>query len=156
MSSFPVAGVGRFAVPWSALGYHPAVSLTQDVIIVLGVLAAAWALLVAAIWLHRPSRAVARTALRLIPDLVRLALSLIGDTSTPRGAKVALGGLLVYLLSPIDLIPDFVPGLGSIDDIAIAAVVLRWAGRRVGVDGLYAHWTGSDADFELLRRLIGF
>jgi uncharacterized membrane protein YkvA (DUF1232 family) len=120
-----------------------------------GVLVLTWIVLIAVLWLHRPSRAVAGPALRLVPDLIRLVRSLIGDSATPRRVKVALGGLLIYLLSPIDLIPDFIPGLGSIDDLAVTALVLRWAGRRVGFDGLRAHWAGSEAGFELLLRLLG-
>lgn len=137
------------------LGYHSPVGLIEGLLLTLGLLAATWIVLVAIVWLHRPSRALAGPALRLIPDLIRLVRSLIGDPRTPRHVKVALGGLLVYLLSPIDLIPDFIPGLGSIDDLAVTAIVLRWAGRRVAVDDLRAHWTGSDRGFDLLRRLLG-
>ena len=130
-------------------------NIGQVVIGAITVLVAAWILFVLVIWLRRPTRPLAGPALRLIPDLLRLVRSLIADPSTPRSSKLALGGLLLYLVSPIDLIPDFIPGLGSIDDIAVAAVILRWAGRRVGVNELRAHWTGSDAGFELLRRLLG-
>ena len=114
-----------------------------------------WLLLVAFLWLHRPSRELAGTALRLIPDLVRLVRGLLADSGTPTSIRVALTGLLLYLLSPIDLIPDFVPVIGSADDLIVAAVVLRWVGRRVGLDGLRARWTGDPAGFELLRRLLG-
>ena len=130
-------------------------SVGQIVIVAVTVVVVAWIGFVFVIWLHRPSRALAGSALRLVPDLVRLVRSLIADRRTPLSSKLALGGLLLYLVSPIDLIPDFIPGLGSIDDIAVAAVVLRWAGRRVGLDELRAHWTGSDAGFDLLRKLLG-
>ena len=145
----------RVGGPEASLGYDRAVSVGQIVLVAGTALVAAWILFVLVMWLHRPTRALAGPALRLIPDLVRLVRSLIADRSTPRSAKLALGGLLLYLLSPIDLIPDFIPGLGSIDDIAVAAVILRWVGRRVGVTELRAHWTGSDAGFEMLRRLLG-
>ncbi|MGH2511405.1 MAG: YkvA family protein [Candidatus Limnocylindrales bacterium] len=62
---------------------------------------------------------------------MRLARSLVADPATPRSVKVALTGLLGYLLSPIDLIPDFIPVLGSVDDLALSALVLRW-GRTAG------------------------
>jgi uncharacterized membrane protein YkvA (DUF1232 family) len=80
---------------------------------------------------------------------------LLGDQATPRSVKVALGGLLAYLLSPIDLIPDFIPVAGSVDDLAVTVLVLRWAGRRVGRDQLRRHWAGSEAGFGLLVRLLG-
>ncbi|MCJ7710950.1 MAG: DUF1232 domain-containing protein [Chloroflexi bacterium] len=119
------------------------------------VVAVAWLLLVGFLWLHRPSRAVAGPALRLIPDLVRLVRRLLADRGTPTGARLALIGLLLYLLSPIDLVPDFVPVVGAADDLIIAAIVLRWAGRRVGLDTLRAQWAGDPAGFEALRRLLG-
>ncbi len=124
-------------------------------VVAVAALAVVWLVFIAVIWLHRPSRAVAGPMLRMIPDLVRLVRSLIADPGTPRSVKVTLGGLLVYLLSPIDLIPDFIPGLGSVDDLAVAAFVLRWAGRRVGLEGLRTHWTGTETGFELLARLLG-
>lgn len=63
--------------------------------------------------------------------------------------------MLVYLISPIDLIPDFIPVLGQIDDVVVAAVILRWTGRRVGVEGLRSHWPGSDEGSDVLRRMLG-
>ncbi len=114
-----------------------------------------WLLLVVFLWLHRPSREVAGTALRLIPDLIRLVRGLLADPDAPTSVRVALACLLLYLLSPIDLIPDFVPVIGSADDLIVSAVVLRWVGRRVGLDDLQARWTGDPAGFEVLRRLLG-
>ena len=93
------------------------------------VVAFGWLLLVAFLLFHRPSRDLAGPALRLIPDLVRLVRGLLADTSTPTSVRVALAGLLVYLVSPLDLIPDFVPVIGAVDDLIVAAVVLRWVGR---------------------------
>ena len=130
-------------------------SLLGALLAAIAVLVLAWVLLVVVVWLHRPSRALAGPALRLIPDLVRLTRSLLADRGTPRRVKVALGGLLIYLLSPIDLIPDFIPVLGSVDDLAITALVLRWAGRRVGPTELKRHWAGTDPGFELLLRFLG-
>jgi uncharacterized membrane protein YkvA (DUF1232 family) len=125
------------------------------IVVALAVVAASWLLLVAFLWLHRPSRDLAAAALRLIPDLVRLVRGLLSDSGTPTSIRVALAGLLLYLLSPIDLIPDFVPVIGSADDLIVSAVVLRWVGRRVGLDDLRARWTGGPAGFEVLRRLLG-
>lgn len=121
----------------------------------IAILALAWVLLVVIVWLHRPSWALAGPALRLIPDLIRLTRSLLADRATPRRVKVALGALLIYLLSPIDLIPDFIPVLGSVDDLAITALVLRWAGRRVGATELKRHWAGTEPGFDLLLRFLG-
>jgi len=118
-------------------------------------LAVAWLLLVVVLWLHRPSRELAGSTLRLVPDLIRLVRALLADETTPRSVKAALVGLLVYLVSPIDVVPDFFPVIGSLDDLIISALVLRWAGRRVGTSGLQAHWSGSPEGFALLLRFLG-
>jgi uncharacterized membrane protein YkvA (DUF1232 family) len=131
------------------------VSLLQGILLAVTGLAIAWLVLVTVLYVHRPSRELAGPALRLVPDLVRLVRALLADPETPRGVRLALGGLLAYLVFPIDLVPDFVPVLGSADDIILAALVLRWAGRRVGLEGLAGHWTGTEAGFLLLRRLLG-
>jgi len=131
------------------------VTVIQAIVGAFVVVAIGWLLLVAFVLLHRPSRDLAGPALRLIPDLVRLVRSLLADPGTPTNVRLALAGLLVYLLSPLDLIPDVVPVIGAVDDLIISVVVLRWVGRRVGLDDLRARWTGDPAGFEVLRRLLG-
>ncbi len=143
-------GVSRGTVA-DSLAMDPISALVAALV----VLALGWLLLAGFLWLHRPSRALAGPALRLVPDLVRLVRQLLADRGTPSSVRLALAGLLVYLLSPVDLIPDFVPVIGAADDLIIAAVVLRWAGRRVGLDDLRAKWAGDPAGFDLLRRLLG-
>ena len=105
------------------------------IVVILGL----WALVVVAVWRAAPSRASALDIVRLLPDLLRMTASLARDPGTPRSCKLALGGLAVWLASPIDLIPEFVPVIGPLDDIVVTAMVLRWVGRRVGVDALHAH-----------------
>jgi uncharacterized membrane protein YkvA (DUF1232 family) len=119
------------------------------------VLALGWLLLLAFLWLHQPSREVVGPALRLVPDLVRLVRALLADGGMPWQVRLALVGLLVYLLSPIDLVPDFVPAVGAADDLIVCAAVLRWSGRRIGLVRLRSRWTGDPAGFELLQRLLG-
>ncbi len=130
-------------------------SVVDAVLVLVVTVAVGWLLLVAFLWVHRPSRELAGPALRLVPSVVRLVRALISDPATPRSAKIALVALLAYLLTPIDLIPDFLPGVGSLDDLIVVAVVLRWAGRRVGLERLRANWPGDDAGFATLRRLLG-
>lgn len=129
--------------------------LPVTLLIALAVLVIAWLALVLVLWLHRPSRDLAGSVLRLVPDVARLVRALLGSETTPRSVKIVLGGLLLYLLSPIDLVPEFLPVIGSLDDLILAAIVLRWASRRLGVEMLRAHWSGSPEAFELLRRSLG-
>ncbi len=113
-----------------------------------------WLALVAAIWLHRPSRELALPALRALPDIVRLARRLLADPRTPVRHRAALVLLVVWLISPIDLVPEFLPGIGPLDDLVAAAVILGWIGRGTGTARLLELWPGDPAGFEVVARLL--
>ncbi|TFC10789.1 DUF1232 domain-containing protein [Cryobacterium algoritolerans] len=118
-----------------------------------------WLLLVCLLWWAAgkqsdPTRL--RDALRLIPDVVRLIRRLAADRTVPTVVRVWLVVLLGYLLSPIDLVPDFIPVLlGYADDAIIVAVVLRFVTRRAGVEALERHWPGTPQGLAALRTLAG-
>jgi uncharacterized membrane protein YkvA (DUF1232 family) len=105
--------------------------------------------------LARPRGALLTEALRLLPDVLRLIRRLAADPDLLRGVRIRLGALLVYLASPIDLIPDFIPVLGYADDAIIVIAVLRSVTRRAGIDAVRAHWPGTDDGFTALARLTG-
>jgi uncharacterized membrane protein YkvA (DUF1232 family) len=115
----------------------------------------AWLALVVALVLARPRGALLTEALRLLPDVLRLIRRLTADPDLPRGVRIRLGALLVYLALPIDLIPDFIPVLGYADDAIIVTIVLRSVARRAGVSAVRAHWPGTDDGFAALARLTG-
>ncbi|HEU4567893.1 MAG TPA: DUF1232 domain-containing protein, partial [Marmoricola sp.] len=104
---------------------------------------------------HDPDVDALRTALRLLPDLVRLLRRLVADPTLPRGVRLRLVLLLAYLLSPVDLVPDVVPVLGYADDVLVAALALRSLVRRAGPDALERHWPGTPEGLGLVRRLAG-
>jgi uncharacterized membrane protein YkvA (DUF1232 family) len=114
-----------------------------------------WASLIALLWLFRPRDTSLAELPRLLPDLLRLVRSLIGDRAVPLRARVALVVLLVWLISPIDLIPEFVPVLGPLDDVVVAVVVLRYVRRAVGLEELRHRWPGTPEGFALLGRILG-
>ncbi|MFE7331771.1 YkvA family protein [Streptomyces sp. NPDC057565] len=118
-------------------------------------LLAAWVTLLIALLLIRPKGALLAEAVRLLPDLVRLLRRLAADKSLPKGVRVRLGLLMVYLVLPIDLIPDFLPVIGYADDAIIVAFTLRSVVRRAGIDAVRAHWPGTDDGFAALSRLTG-
>jgi uncharacterized membrane protein YkvA (DUF1232 family) len=118
-------------------------------------LVALWALLLVLFWALRPKNVSVRELLGLIPDVLRLLRSLIGDRSAPPDVRLVLVGLLAWIVSPIDLIPEFIPVLGPIDDVVVAIVAMRYVRRRVGVEDLRRRWTGTDDGFALLVRVIG-
>jgi len=96
-----------------------------------------------------------REALRLLPDVVRLVRRLAADRTLPIRIRVLLVLLMLYLMSPIDLVPDFVPLLGFADDALMVAVVLRSVVRRAGPEALARHWPGSPHGLALVQRLAG-
>ena len=97
----------------------------------------------------------ARELLGLVPNLLLLFKDLVRDERVPRGAKVWLGVAAVWLASPIDLIPEFIPVLGPLDDAIVAAAVLRHLVRRAGSDVVYEHWRGDPATIARVLRLFG-
>ena len=128
----------------------------MDVILQIVVaLVALWALLLVLFWALRPKNVSVRELLGLIPDVLRLLRSVIGDRSAPVDVRIVLIGLLAWILSPIDLIPEFIPVLGPLDDVVVAVVAMRYVRRRVGIEDLRRRWQGSDEGFALLVRVIG-
>jgi uncharacterized membrane protein YkvA (DUF1232 family) len=90
--------------------------------------------------------------LRALPSLIRMIAQLAGDPLLPRAAKIALGAALVYLASPIDLIPDFLPFLGYLDDLLLAALLvdglLNWVDRGL----VLKYWPGTPDSLERVSR----
>jgi uncharacterized membrane protein YkvA (DUF1232 family) len=100
-------------------------------------------------------RADARALARFIPDCLVLVRRLLADPAVPRSSKLLLGGLVAYLASPIDLVPDFVPVAGQLDDALVVALVLRAVLRRSGAQKLREHWPGPERSLAVLLRLTG-
>ncbi len=121
--------------------------------IVLG-LVAAWLALLLLLWFIRPRGVGARELARLVPDILRLVRDLIGDSTAPRGVRVAVVILLVWLISPIDLVPEFIPVLGPLDDVIVAVVILRYVRRRLGDEELRRRWRGTDDGWALVERVL--
>lgn len=96
-----------------------------------------------------------RDALRLLPDLVRLLRRLAADPTLPRGVRVRVVLLGLYLAMPIDLVPDVIPVVGYADDVVVAVLVLRSVTRRAGPEALDRHWPGTPDGLRTLRTLAG-
>ena len=130
----------------------------QVALSVIGGLVLVWLVLVLALWLEQrkhPARSSLKDLLRLAPDVVRLLKRLATDRTVPWGVRVWLGVLLAYLLSPIDLIPDFIPVLGYADDALVVAIALRFATRRAGNAAIRRHWPGTPAGLAAVLRFAG-
>ncbi|WP_111720535.1 YkvA family protein [Homoserinimonas sp. OAct 916] len=130
----------------------------QILISILGGLFLLWLVLLALLWAAargQPDAMTLRDALRLVPDVIRLVRRLAADKSVPRGVRIGLFALLIYLLLPIDLIPDFIPVIGYADDAIVVAVVLRFVTHHAGAAALDKHWPGSEQGLHALRTLAG-
>jgi len=117
-------------------------------------LVAAWLLLILVLWLIRPRDVRAGELIRVVPDVLRLTRDLLLDRTVPRGVRIALVVLLGWLVSPIDLIPEFIPVLGPLDDVIVAVVILRYVRRRLGADELRRRWRGTPEGWALVERLL--
>jgi uncharacterized membrane protein YkvA (DUF1232 family) len=125
------------------------------IIAVLGGVVAVWLLLLALLWLLRPRDARLRELIRLLPDVLRLGRQLVADRSVAWGVRLALVGLVAWLLNPIDLVPEFIPLLGPLDDVVVAVLVLRYVWRRVGDAELRRRWPGTADGYALLSATLG-
>jgi uncharacterized membrane protein YkvA (DUF1232 family) len=122
---------------------------------IVAALVALWILLLVVFWALRPKGVSVREMVALVPDVLRLLRSVIADRSAPLDVRLVLIGLLAWILSPIDLIPEFIPVLGPLDDVVVSVVAMRYVRRRVGVEDLRGRWTGTDAGFGVLLQVIG-
>ena len=123
---------------------------------VLGGLLVLWLALVLVLWIEQrrhPGGASLRDLLRLAPDVARLLKRLAADRTVLIGVRIWIAVLLLCLLSPIDLIPDFIPVVGYADDAIVVAIALRFATRRAGSDAVARHWPGTPEGLSAVLRL---
>jgi uncharacterized membrane protein YkvA (DUF1232 family) len=118
--------------------------------IALACLIASWAVLL--VLARRLPPGILRDLAAFIPDCVTTVRRLRKDPRVPRRAKIAIIIAGIWVASPIDLIPEFIPIIGPLDDIVVVALALRYAGRQVPRDVLLAAWPGEP---RLLERLLG-
>ncbi|MGE0131379.1 MAG: YkvA family protein [Blastocatellales bacterium] len=92
---------------------------------------------------RKQARGILKEALMLIPNFLKLLYRLFKDSRVPLAEKALLVGTIVYIVSPLDFIPDVVPFIGQVDDIyLVALVVLRLLSRTNG-EVLREHWDGG-------------
>jgi uncharacterized membrane protein YkvA (DUF1232 family) len=89
-----------------------------------------------------------------VPDCVVLVRRLAGDARVPRRHKLLLALVAGYLVLPIDLVPDFVPVAGQLDDVLVVVLALRAVLRAAGPDVVAGHWPGPERSLGLLLRAV--
>jgi uncharacterized membrane protein YkvA (DUF1232 family) len=118
----------------------------------IGVALGVWVVLIVALFLLG-RRLAARELAVLVPNLVRMCRTLLRDPRVPRGSKVLVGFAVVWFASPIDLVPEFIPLLGPLDDAVLAALVLRHLVKRAGPQVVSEAWPGDPATLARMLRL---
>jgi uncharacterized membrane protein YkvA (DUF1232 family) len=122
---------------------------------ILLVLVAIW--IVVAVILVIVGRAVLVRELALVlPNLIRLFAGLLRDGRVPLRAKIVLALATLWLASPIDLIPDFIPIAGQFDDAIVAALALRFILSTTDGAVVRQHWHGDPATLERLLRIVSW
>ena len=123
-------------------------------LIAFGTLMLIWAGAVAAL-VVAARRTDARALAGFIPDCLVLMRRLLADPRVPRRRKLLLVGLVGYLALPFDLVPDFIPIAGQLDDVIVVGLVLRAFVRTDGGELLREHWPGPQRSLELILRAAG-
>ena len=116
----------------------------------LAVVADSWLLLIALA--RRLPPGLAKDLAAFLPDCVTMLRRLWRDPRVPRKVRYALGFAALWAISPIDLIPEFLPVIGPLDDVVVVALALRYAVRSVPPQVVREAWPGSP---RFLDRLLG-
>ncbi len=124
--------------------------MIRVLLIALGCLAASWVLMI--VLAARLPPGILKDLAGFLPACVTTIKTLRKDPRVPRRAKLAIAFAGVWVISPIDLIPEFLPVIGPLDDIVVVALAFRYAARQIPSDVLFDAWP---VDPTLLRRLLG-
>ena len=85
------------------------------------------------------------------PAYLRLLGGLLADRRVAALDKLLVAGAIAYIVMPIDIIPDFIPFLGEVDDLYLLIFALQRLISNAGRNVLYAHWTGAIEDLKDLN-----
>jgi uncharacterized membrane protein YkvA (DUF1232 family) len=118
--------------------------------IAVAVMVVTWLVLI--VLAKRLPEGTAKELARFLPACVTTVKRLRSNPAVPRKAKIAVGFAGLWVLSPIDLIPEFLPVIGPLDDVVVVALALRYAARQVPRDVLLDAWPG---DRRIIERLLG-
>ena len=125
-------------------------TVLRPALIGIGCLVLSWAVLV--LLAARLPPGTLKDAVGFLPACVTMIRRLQNDPRVPRRAKVAVAVAMIWVISPIDLIPEFLPVIGPLDDVVVVVLALRYAARRVPRAVLLEAWPGEP---RLLQRLLG-
>ncbi|NNC74950.1 MAG: DUF1232 domain-containing protein [Acidimicrobiia bacterium] len=95
-----------------------------------------------------------KEALLAFPNLAKLLFRLMRDTRVPARPKITAGLAAAYVASPIDAIPDFIPFIGQVDDVLLAAFAVHRLIQSVDPDVVAEHWDGSGDAYEVVAGIL--
>ena len=144
------AGAGRWERCGTDIGENA--SVTWILIALAGVLLVYVSAVLALVVVGR--RTDARAVAGFVPDCLVLCRRLLADSRVPRRQKALLAGLVGYLASPLDLIPDFIPVIGQLDDVLVAVLILRTARRGIRRSIVRQHWPGPPQSLRVIERIV--
>jgi uncharacterized membrane protein YkvA (DUF1232 family) len=104
----------------------------------------------------RSRQEILTDALLLVPNLAKLLFRLLKDKRIPRKRRLAMTVVAAYVASPLDLVPDFIPVLGTLDDLLVLAFAVDYLLQAAPPGVVEEHWDGSEDALELVRGLAGW
>lgn len=103
---------------------------------------------------RKRARGFLKNVVMLIPNFLKLLYRLFKDSRVPKTEKALLVGAIVYVISPVDLIPDFIPFIGEVDDLYLVSLTLLRLLNRVPDEVIYEHWDGGGDLPRILNGII--
>ena len=122
--------------------------IVRWLVIAVAVVAVSWIVMI--LLVRRLPPGLAKDLATVLPACVTTARRLRTDPRVPKRVKVAVAFAALWVVSPIDLIPEFLPVIGPLDDIVVVALALRYAARRIPPQALIDAWP---AERRILERL---
>ena len=104
----------------------------------------------------RSRQEILREAVLLVPNLAKLLYRLLQDKRVPRRRRLAMTLVGVYVASPIDIVPDFIPVFGSVDDLLVLAFAVDYLLRAGPPEVVEQHWDGTQDGLELVRGIAAW
>ena len=127
--------------------------MIRGLLIALGVAVGVWLVLIVALALAG-RRTHAKELAALLPNLLRLFRGLVSDRRVPRRTKWLLVIGVAWVVSPIDLVPEFIPVLGPLDDAVVAGLILRHVVKLAGREVVEEHWRGDAATLDRIMAIM--
>lgn len=100
-------------------------------------------------------KSILQGIIMLIPNLIKLLFRMIKDGRVRLQEKAILLGTLIYVVSPIDFVPDFIPFIGQVDDILLVSLILLRFLEQAGSDVVLQHWSGKQSLLQMVKKTLG-